>query len=63
MKNRLGQLLLHDGIITIEQLDSALEHHKKNSCRLGESLLDCGSISDELLSKYLKTQEKLYINK
>ena len=42
MNNKLGQLFLNDRIITKEQLDEALEYHKKNSCLIGEALLDQG---------------------
>ena len=59
MNKRLGQLLLNDGLITIDQLNEALEYHEKNNMKIGAALLDCGHVTDETLSEYLSTQKKL----
>ncbi len=59
---RLGQLLLHDNVITIEDLNEALEYQKNKKVKIGVALLDCGCISDDILSEYLETQKKLERN-
>ena len=59
MNKKLGQMLLNDGLISIDQLDEALEYHKKNNVKVGAALLDFNYITDEILSEYLSTQKKL----
>lgn len=43
----LGQMLKEKGIITEEQLGSALEHQRKLSIRLGEALTEMGFVNPE----------------
>jgi len=59
MKKRLGQLLVNDGVITVDQLNNALAEQREHKGLLGNILLEMDLISDEILSKYLQTQKKL----
>ncbi|MCP4133142.1 MAG: hypothetical protein GY754_19400 [bacterium] len=59
MRKRLGEMLLHDNIITKQQLKKALDYHKEKSCYIGDALLDLGSITQEILTKYLDMQRQL----
>jgi hypothetical protein len=56
-KVKFGALLLQEGAITPEQLESALERSKMTKKRIGESLLEGGDISEEALTKILSRQE------
>jgi len=55
-KLRLGDLLLHAGLITEEQLKDALSKQRGLGKRLGEVLLDGGYISQQDLTSVLETQ-------
>ncbi|MFT5887870.1 MAG: hypothetical protein ACI9BO_000683 [Zhongshania sp.] len=55
----LGQLLLDNGEITHEQLDSALAEHKRSNRRLGEVLVEQQTLSSDRLSSWLQLQKKL----
>lgn len=56
-KVRFGALLIQEGAITPEQLESALVRSKKTKKRIGESLLEQGDISEDALTKILSRQE------
>ncbi|MEH7332704.1 ATPase, T2SS/T4P/T4SS family [Neobacillus drentensis] len=54
-RTRLGDLLLEEGIITVEQLESALDEKGSNQ-KLGEVLLQKGYITDQQLAEVLERQ-------
>ncbi|MFI4956258.1 MAG: GspE/PulE family protein [Gammaproteobacteria bacterium] len=55
-KLRLGDLLLQQNVITAEQLESALEHHKKTGLRIGESIVALGFLSGKELLNFISQQ-------
>ncbi|MEW6088671.1 MAG: polysaccharide biosynthesis tyrosine autokinase [bacterium] len=55
-KNLLGEILIHSGFITQEQLEYALKERQKNGGRLGEVLVRLGYISSQTISTVLKKQ-------
>ena len=52
----LGQMLVQDGILTDEQLASALDRQRKAKDRLGQVLIEMKLIDEEVLLKYLGAQ-------
>ena len=52
-KMRIGDILLAEGVITQEQLDSALEAQKEKKRRLGEILVSDGYITDDIMADAL----------
>ena len=52
----LGQMLVQDGILTDEQVASALERQRKTKERLGQVLIEMHLIDEEVLLKYLGSQ-------
>ena len=52
----LGQMLVQDGILTDEQLASALDRQRKVKDRLGQVLIEMKLIDEEVLLKYLGAQ-------
>ncbi|MEK6732966.1 MAG: type II secretion system ATPase GspE, partial [Candidatus Omnitrophota bacterium] len=44
---KLGQILLKEGLITEEQLDKAIEIQKKEGMRLGETLINLGIVTEK----------------
>jgi len=51
MALRIGELLIREKVITVEQLQEALVFQKQHGCRLGTSLVMLGHIKDdEILS-------------
>lgn len=57
-KSRLGTLLLHKGLITREQLDSALAVQASSGLRLGEVLIEKQWITSSQLNKALSHQSR-----
>ena len=55
-KIRLGDVLVNSGVITQEQLDTALGLQKGTGRKLGEVLLDEGIATDEAITKALSSQ-------
>src|SRR2546425_4400445 len=53
---QLGQILIEQGLITTEQLDSALEEHKRTPKSLGRTLIDLGLIKEADLVRALAEQ-------
>ncbi len=53
MALKLGEMLLHEKLITEEQLDEALKCQVIFGIRLGSSLIELGFISEEQLSRFL----------
>lgn len=55
-RKRLGDLLIETGLITQQQLDSALEIQKKTKNRLGKVLSDLNYVSEEAMIEVLEFQ-------
>ncbi len=53
IKQRLGELLVQQGLINDDQLRAGLAHQKQWSKKLGESLIDLGYISESALCERL----------
>ncbi len=56
---RLGDLLLREGIITKEQLEKALSEQKQNGTRVGYNLVKLGFVPELELTKVLARQYKM----
>ena len=54
--SRLGELLIRENLISIAQLQKALEEQKKNGGRLGLSLTKLGIIGDQELTSFVASQ-------
>jgi type IV pilus assembly protein PilB len=52
----LGQMLVQDGILTDEQVATALKRQRKTKERLGQILIEMHLIDEEVLLKYLGAQ-------
>ena len=55
-KIRIGDLLVQHGIITEDQLQTALQHQKLAGGKLGKCLIQQGSISEDKLLEFLAQQ-------
>lgn len=53
---RIGELLLHEGLITPTQLDTALKAQKIFGGRLGTNLVEHGFVDEEALARLLAAQ-------
>ncbi len=53
---KLGELLISQGLITKEQLTSALELRAKQKSRLGTALIELGHINESVLATFLSKQ-------
>ncbi|NNU75417.1 glycosyltransferase family 2 protein [Clostridium estertheticum] len=56
-KGKIGELLIDLGILTVEQLDSALEFQQKSGGALGEILLSLGLVDSKTLFRAIATQQ------
>lgn len=56
LKMRLGDLLVHEGIIIESQLMEALKEQKTSGRKLGAALVDLGHITEEELLRFLAQQ-------
>lgn len=56
LKMRLGDLLVHEQIISAEQLDLALSKQKSTGRKLGATLVDMGMLSEQQLLRFLAQQ-------
>lgn len=54
-KIRLGDLLVEKKIITVAQLEHALQAQKKSGARLGNALISLGYIDEQGLMGFLRT--------
>ncbi|MGG3469250.1 ATPase, T2SS/T4P/T4SS family [Neobacillus pocheonensis] len=54
-RTRLGDLLIEEGLITVEQLETALDEKGANQ-KIGEALLQRGYITDQQLAEVLERQ-------
>ncbi len=57
-KPLLGEMLVRKGIISREQMDSALEIQKEKGGLIGIILVSQGIVSEQTLVKYLALQAK-----
>ena len=55
-KTPIGQVLMESGMITIDDLNEAIEIQKSSSQRLGEILIGMGAITEEELQMALDFQ-------
>ena len=56
LKMRLGDLLVHENIISDEQLMQALNSQKSSGRKLGDTLIELGHISEQKLLEFLAQQ-------
>lgn len=56
LKMRLGDLLVHEGIINEQQLNNALTTQKQNGRKLGATLIELGYLSEDQLLQFLSQQ-------
>ena len=56
LKMRLGDLLVHESVITDDQLQQALKAQRESGRKLGQSLIDLGLVSEEGLLNFLSQQ-------
>jgi len=56
IKKRLGELLLEDGILSLESLEEALCHQKQSGGMIGQILIQLGYLSEEELISALGRQ-------
>jgi Type II secretion system (T2SS), protein E, N-terminal domain len=56
MEYRLGDMLVETRVISDDQLDLALVHHRKTGLRLGEALCELGFVTDRQLKRALGLQ-------
>src|SRR5207302_4442935 len=57
--DKLGELLLRDGLITLDQLKKALLEQKNTGMRLGYTLVKLGFIEETEISKMLARQYRM----
>jgi type IV pilus assembly protein PilB len=57
--DRLGELLLAEGLITREQLDRAIREHQEHGTRLGYNLIKQGAIKETELTRMLGRQYRM----
>ncbi len=55
-KIRLGEALVDEGIISVEQLENALEMQKGSNRKLGETLIDSGMVTEKQITQILSRQ-------
>jgi type IV pilus assembly protein PilB len=56
MSSRLGDILIKEDIITLDQLKNAIEEQRRTGKRLGEALLNLGYINEYQLVEFLSKQ-------
>lgn len=56
---RIGDLLLKEGLISREQLQKALEEQRQNGTRVGYNLVKLGFIQENELTRCLARQFKM----
>jgi len=57
--DRLGDLLLKEGLITKDQLDKALQEQRQNGTRLGYNLVKLGFVQETEITKMLARQYRM----
>ena len=53
---RLGEILTHAGLVTVDQLDTALADQKTTGLHLGEVLVDHGYVTERDIAQAITTQ-------
>ena len=56
---RIGDLLVREGMISKEQLDKALQEQRQNGTRIGYNLVKLGFVQELELTKMLAKQYKM----
>ncbi len=56
MSERLGEMLINEGLITEEQLQQALDHQSRNGGRLGSILVRLKIVNEEEITELLSNQ-------
>src|SRR5690348_13594653 len=56
---RIGDLLMREGLITREQLDKALQEQRQNGTRLGYNLVKLGFVQETEITKMLARQYRM----
>lgn len=56
LKMRLGDLLVHEGIITEQQLTDALNKQRETGRKLGSTLIELNFLSEQQLLQFLAQQ-------
>lgn len=56
MSGRLGELLVRENLISIQQLRKAQEEQKKSGARMGSALIKTGAIEESKLTDFLSKQ-------
>ncbi|WP_348729908.1 ATPase, T2SS/T4P/T4SS family [Rheinheimera texasensis] len=56
LKMRLGDLLVHEGIVSDQQLNNALAAQKQNGRKLGATLIELGYLTEDQLLQFLSQQ-------
>ena len=59
LKMRLGDLLVHEQIISEKQLESALKEQRQSGRKLGATLIELGYITEHQLTEFLAQQLKI----
>lgn len=59
LKMRLGDLLVHEQVISEEQLESALKAQRDSGRKLGGTLIELGYITEQQLIEFLSQQLKI----
>ena len=59
LKMRLGDLLVHENIISEQQLQQALAQQQKTGRKLGSSLIDMQFLTEDQLLQFLSQQLKV----
>ena len=57
--DRIGDLLIREGLITKEQLDKALQEQKANGTRVGYNLVKLGFVQETEITKMLARQYRM----
>ena len=56
MSAKLGEILVHENLITSQQLRDTLEYQRSNGGRLGSNLVKLGFVSDDVVTAVLSRQ-------
>ena len=56
---RIGDLLMREGLITREQLDKALQEQKQNGTRVGYNLVKLGYVQETEITRMLARQFRM----
>src|SRR5262245_39701782 len=59
MSTRLGELLVREKLISLQQLRTAQAQQRKTGTKLGYALAKLGFISDDEITKFLSTQYRV----